>query len=119
MQVDNSVKKLTEGYVIVLQRGATAGQCYRIARQCQVMAMPSAALPPTALPENESVLNTELLNAGAGASPILLLLICNSVSLTPAPLLVSFSRRATLPLTALHDAKVCYGLCTFRHASIS
>ncbi|WP_289192052.1 hypothetical protein [Bacteroides acidifaciens] len=26
-----------------LQRGATAGACHRIAKHCQVMAMPSAA----------------------------------------------------------------------------
>lgn len=88
------------------------------------MAMPSAAFAggrSTAdrIPEIGSGLNTELLNAGAGASPILLLLICNSVFLTTAPLLVSFSRRATLPLTALHDAKECDGLRTFRQASIS
>ena len=79
----------------------------------------SPALPQTALPEIESGLKTELLNAGAGASPILLLLICNSVFLTPAPLLVSFSRRATLPLSALHDAKERDGLRALRQASIS
>ncbi len=79
-------------------------------RQCRQRRLPEAALPPTALLEIESGLNTELLNAGAGASPILRLLICNSVFLTPAPLLVSFSRRATLPLSALHDAKERDGL---------
>ena len=87
--------------------------------QCRPRRLPEAALPPTALPENESGLNTELLNAGAGASPILLLLICNSVFLTPAPLLVPFSRRATLPLSTLHDAKDYYGLRALRQASIS
>ena len=86
--------------------------------------MPSAALAggcstPTAVPNVKSGLNTELLNAWAGASPILLLLICNSVFLTPAPMLVSFSRRATLPLSALHDAKERDGLRALRQASIS
>nr|WP_304651502.1 hypothetical protein [Bacteroides acidifaciens] len=81
--------------------------------------MPEAALPQTALPKVESGLNTELRNAGAGASPILLLLICNSVFLTPAPLLVAYSRRATLPLSALHDAKERDGLRALRQASIS
>lgn len=87
--------------------------------QCRQRCLPEAALPQAALPENESGLNTELLNAGAGASPILLLLICNSVFLTLAPLPVSFSHRATLPLSALHDAKERDGLRAFRQASIS
>ncbi|WP_304649438.1 hypothetical protein [uncultured Duncaniella sp.] len=60
-----------------------------------------------------------MLNAGAGASPILLLLICNSVFLTPAPLLVAYSHRATLTLSALHDAKERDGLRAFQQAYIS
>lgn len=48
-------------------------------RQCRQLRLPEAALPLTALSKIGNGLNTELRTAGAGASPILPLLICNSV----------------------------------------